>query len=127
VAAAGGKPTKITTIDLDTGGGPDSGVLSLSPDGKQVAFTAATTQPVNSYTQPDLWILDLLPNAKPRNLTASFDFDVPGFVIADSAPPSGWRAEQADLDRGWKRRYRGLCEGRQSESGTVRRPCGPGR
>ena len=86
-AAAGGKPTKITTIDLDTGGGPDSGVLSLSPDGKQVAFTAATTQPVNSYTQPDLWILDLLPNAKPRNLTASFDFDVPGFVIADSAPP----------------------------------------
>ncbi len=87
VAAAGGKPTKITTIDLDTGGGPDSGVLSLSPDGKQVAFTAATTQPVNSYTQPDLWILDLLPNAKPRNLTASFDFDVPGFVIADSAPP----------------------------------------
>jgi dipeptidyl aminopeptidase/acylaminoacyl peptidase len=87
VAAAGGKPTKITTIDLDTGGGPGSGGLSLSPDGKQVAFTAATTQPVNSYTQPDLWILDLLPNAKPRNLTASFDFDVPGFVIADSASP----------------------------------------
>jgi dipeptidyl aminopeptidase/acylaminoacyl peptidase len=85
--AAGGKPTKITTIDLDTGGGPGSGGLSLSPDGKQVAFTAAATQPVNSYTQPDLWILDLLPNAKPRNLTASFDFDVPGFVIADSAPP----------------------------------------
>ena len=87
VAAAGGKPTKITTIDLDTQFGPDSGALSLSPDGKQVAFTAATTQPVNSYTQPDLWVLDLLPNAKPRNLTASFDFDVPGSVIADSAPP----------------------------------------
>ena len=87
VAAAGGKPTKITTIDLDTQFGPDSGALSLSPDGNQVAFTAATTQPVNSYTQPDLWILDLLPNAKPRNLTASFDFDVPGSVIGDSAPP----------------------------------------
>ena len=87
IAATGGKPTKITTIDLDTQFGPDSGALSLSPDGKQVAFTAATTQPVNSYTQPDLWVLDLLPNAKPRNLTASFDFDVPGFVIADSAPP----------------------------------------
>jgi dipeptidyl aminopeptidase/acylaminoacyl peptidase len=87
VAAAGGKPTKITTIDLDSQFGADSGALSLSPDGKQVAFTAATTQPVNSYTQPDLWILDLMPNAKPRNLTASFDFDVPGFVIADSAPP----------------------------------------
>src|SRR4029077_2844164 len=30
VAAAGGKPTKITTIDLDTQFGPDSGALSLS-------------------------------------------------------------------------------------------------
>lgn len=87
VAAAGGKPTKITTIDLDTQFGPDGGALALSPDGKQVAFTAATTQPVNSYTQPDLWVLDLLPNAKPRNLTAGFDFDVPGSVIADSATP----------------------------------------
>ncbi len=87
VAAAGGKPVKITTIDLNTQLGPDSGVLSLSPDGKQIAFIASTTQPINSYTQPDLWVLDLLPNAKPRNLTADFDFDVPGFVIADSAPP----------------------------------------
>jgi dipeptidyl aminopeptidase/acylaminoacyl peptidase len=87
VAAAGGKPAKITTIDLDSGFGPAGGALSLSPDGKQVAFSAATTHPINSYTQPDLWVLDLLPNAKPRNLTANFDFDVPGFVIGDSAPP----------------------------------------
>jgi dipeptidyl aminopeptidase/acylaminoacyl peptidase len=88
VAAAGGKPVKITTIDLQIGGfGPGGGALSLSPDGKQIAFTATTTQPVNSYTQPDLWVLDLLPNAKPRNLTANFDFDAPGFVIGDSAPP----------------------------------------
>jgi dipeptidyl aminopeptidase/acylaminoacyl peptidase len=88
VAAAGGEPVKITTIDLQIGGfGPGGGALSLSPDGKQVAFTASTTRPINSYTQPDLWILDLLPNAKPRNLTANFDFDAPGFVIGDSAPP----------------------------------------
>ena len=88
VAAAGGEPVKITTIDLQIGGfGPGGGALSLSPDGKQVAFTASTTRPINSYTQPDLWVLDLLPNAKPRNLTANFDFDVPGFVIGDSAAP----------------------------------------
>ncbi len=87
VAAAGGKPVKITTIDLNTQLGPDSGVLSLSPDGKQVAFIASTTQPINSYTEPDLWILDLLPNAKPQNLTANLDLDVGGFLIADSAPP----------------------------------------
>ncbi len=88
VAAAGGEPVKITTIDLQIGGfGPGGGALSLSPDGKQVAFTASTTRPITSYTQPDLWVLDLSPNAKPRNLTANFDFDVPGFVIGDGAPP----------------------------------------
>jgi dipeptidyl aminopeptidase/acylaminoacyl peptidase len=61
--------------------------LSLSPDGKQVALVAATNQPINSYTEPDLWVLDLTPNAKPRNVTAGFDFDIDGFVIGDSASP----------------------------------------
>jgi dipeptidyl aminopeptidase/acylaminoacyl peptidase len=87
VAASGGEPVKITTIDLNTQFGPGGGALSLSPDGKQVAFVAATNQPINSYTEPDLWVLDLSPNAKPRNLTADFDFDIDGFVIGDSASP----------------------------------------
>src|SRR6267154_2057113 len=87
VPAAGRKPLKITTIDLNTQFGPGGGALSLSPDGKQVAFVAATNQPINSYTEPDLWILDLSPNAKPRNLTTDFDFDIEGFVIGDSASP----------------------------------------
>src|SRR5438874_3046889 len=87
VAAAGAKPVKITTIDLNTQFGPGGGALSLSPDGKQVAFIAAINQPINSYTEPDLWVLDLSPNAKPRNLTANFDFDIDGFVIGDSSSP----------------------------------------
>lgn len=87
VSAAGGNPTKITTIDLNTQFGPGGGALSLSPDGKQVAFVAATNQPINSYTEPDLWVLDLLPNAKPQNITADFDFDIDGFVIGDSSSP----------------------------------------
>ena len=87
VPAAGGNPIKITTIDLNTQFGPGGGALSLSPDGKQVAFVAATNQPITSYTEPDLWVLDLSPNAKPRNVTANFDFDIDGFVIGDSAPP----------------------------------------
>ena len=87
VPAAGGKPIKITTIDLNTQFGPGGGALSLSPDGKQVAFVAATNQPINSYTEPDLWVLDLSPNAKPRNITANFDFDIDGFVIGDSSSP----------------------------------------
>ena len=87
VPAAGGNPIKITTIDLNTQFGPGGGALSLSPDGKQVAFVAATNQPINSYTEPDLWVLDLSPNAKPRNITANFDFDIDGFVIGDSSSP----------------------------------------
>ena len=61
--------------------------MALSPDGKQVAFVAATNQPINSYTETDLWVLDLSPNAKPRNLTPNFDFDIDGFIIGDSSPP----------------------------------------
>src|SRR5207302_10143256 len=77
----GGNATKLNSIDM----GIDA--LSLSPDGKKIAFIAATTQPVNSYTQPDLWVVDLSPNAKPRNLTATFDFDVGDGVFGDSAAP----------------------------------------
>jgi dipeptidyl aminopeptidase/acylaminoacyl peptidase len=87
VSASGGEPVKITTIDLNTQFGPGGGSLSLSPDGKQVAFVAATNQPINSYTEPDLWVLDLSPDAKPRNLTADFDFDIDGFIIGDTAAP----------------------------------------
>jgi dipeptidyl aminopeptidase/acylaminoacyl peptidase len=77
----GGEATKITTFDMDVG------ELSLKPDGKQIAFVAATAQPVNSYTQPDLWVCDLAPEAKPRNLTGTFDFDLGSGVFGDNAPP----------------------------------------
>jgi dipeptidyl aminopeptidase/acylaminoacyl peptidase len=81
ISANGGNATKLNTIDMDVGG------LSLSPDGKQLAFVASVTQPVNSYTQPDLWIVDLTPNAKPRNLTEKFDFDIGDGPFGDNAPP----------------------------------------
>src|SRR3989440_892848 len=81
ISATGGNPTKLNTIDMDVGG------LALSPDGKQLAFIASVTQPVNSYTQPDLWVIDLIPNAKPRNLTGQFDFDIGDGPFGDNAPP----------------------------------------
>jgi dipeptidyl aminopeptidase/acylaminoacyl peptidase len=83
IASGGGEATKINTFDMDVGD------FALSPDGKQVAFTASSTEPVNSYTQPDLWVVDLTPNAKPRNLTEKFDFDIGNGVFGDSAPPRG--------------------------------------
>jgi dipeptidyl aminopeptidase/acylaminoacyl peptidase len=81
VPASGGAPAKLNSIDMEMNN------LSLSPDGKQIAFIAAVAQPINSYTQPDLWIVDLMPNAKPRNLTATFDFDIGDGVFGDNAAP----------------------------------------
>ncbi len=81
VPASGGEPAKLTTIDMDTGG------FGLSPDGKQIAFIASATEPVNSYTQPDLWVIDLMKDAKPRNLTGAFDFDVGASVFGDQGAP----------------------------------------
>ena len=81
VPASGGAPAKLNSIDMEMNN------LSLSPDGKQIAFIASVVQPINSYTQPDLWIVDLMPNAKPRNLTATFDFDIGDGVFGDNAAP----------------------------------------
>src|SRR5260370_33356849 len=80
ISLTGGTAAKVNTIDMDVGG------LSLSPDGKQLAFVASVTQPVNSYTQPDLWVLDLTPNAKPRNLTNNFDFHIADRPPGHNAP-----------------------------------------
>src|SRR5215211_3154209 len=83
VAVTGGEPAKLTSFDMGAGG------YSVSPDGKQVAFIAAVAQPVRSYSQPDLWVMDLANNAKPRNLTADFDFDVGGGLSGDNVAPRG--------------------------------------
>lgn len=83
ISPNGGEPAKVTTIEMDLG------AMALSPDGKQVAFTASVEQPVNSYTQPDLWVMDLTKDAKPRNLTEKFDFDVGSSVFGDNGAPRG--------------------------------------
>ena len=81
VAVTGGEPAKLTSFDMG------SGAFSLSPDGKQLAFIGSVEQPVRSYSQPDLWVLDLTPGAKPRNLTANFDFDIGGGLTGDNVAP----------------------------------------
>jgi dipeptidyl aminopeptidase/acylaminoacyl peptidase len=83
VSPSGGDSAKLNSFDMGIAD------LSLSPDGKQLAFVASATQPVNSYTQPDLWVVDLVPNAKPRNLTAQFDFDLGAGPFGDNAAPRG--------------------------------------
>jgi dipeptidyl aminopeptidase/acylaminoacyl peptidase len=80
-AAASGDPQKIASINM----GPRA--LSLSHDGKRLAFCASVNEPVQSYTEPDLWVMDLAADAKPRNLTASFDYDVCSGLGGDQGTP----------------------------------------
>jgi len=83
ITVTGGEPSKLTSFDMGAFG------FTVSPDGKQVAFVASVSQPVRSYTQPDLWVMDLAANAKPRNLTANFDFDIGGGLSGDNTSPRG--------------------------------------
>ncbi|HWF04790.1 MAG TPA: S9 family peptidase, partial [Candidatus Angelobacter sp.] len=81
VAAAGGEPAKVLTIPMG------AGAMALSPEGKRLAFCAQVNEPVQSYTQPDLWVVDLAADAKPKNLTANYDFDVCSGVGGDQGTP----------------------------------------
>ncbi|HMQ05020.1 MAG TPA: S9 family peptidase [Pyrinomonadaceae bacterium] len=82
ISPNGGSPELLTRIDMGVG------ALSLSPDGKRFAFVASVVhRPVKSYSQPDLWVLDITPNASPRNLTANFDFDIAAGLTGDQASP----------------------------------------
>ena len=83
VPAAGGDAEKLATIPMDI----DDPVLS--PDGRKLAFHGSVAQPIRSYSQPDLWVMDVAPGAKPQNLTADYDFDVGDSVFGDNAAPRG--------------------------------------
>jgi len=83
VAVTGGEPSKLTSFDMGAGG------FTLSPDGKQLAFIGSVSQPIRSYSQPDLWVMDVTPEAKPRNLTATFDYDIAGGLTGDNVAPRG--------------------------------------
>jgi dipeptidyl aminopeptidase/acylaminoacyl peptidase len=82
-SSAAGNPEKLATIPM---GISDP---TLSPDGRRIAFHGSTTQPVRSYSQPDLWAMDLAPDAQPRNLTSGYDFDMGSSVFGDNAAPRG--------------------------------------
>ncbi len=81
VPAKGGAAKLLRTIPMGTG------PLVLGPDGKTVAFIASVNEPVKSYTESDLWTLDLTADEDPRNLTTGFDYDAGGSVFGDNAAP----------------------------------------
>ncbi len=83
VAITGGTPSKFTSFDMG------AGAFTLSPDGKQLAMIAAVREPIRSYSQPDLWVMDMTAGAKPRNLTATFDYDIGSGLTGDNVAPRG--------------------------------------
>ena len=85
IPAVGGNSEKLSTVPMSIGD------LVLSPDGRQLAFHGSVAQPVRSYSQPDLWIMDVAPDAKAQNLTGAYDFDMGGSVGGDNAAPRGGR------------------------------------
>jgi dipeptidyl aminopeptidase/acylaminoacyl peptidase len=85
ISSSGGVPEKLATVPMNIYS------FSSSPDDRRVAFHGSVTQPVRSYSQPDLWIMDLAVNSQLRNLTASYDFDMGSAVFGDNAAPRGGR------------------------------------
>ena len=84
VPASGGTITRVASID-GTINGP-----RVSPDGHQIAFVGTPHgDPVRSYNQSDLFIVDPTSGSAPRNLTGNYDFDVAGGIGGDQAPPRG--------------------------------------
>src|SRR5690606_25132445 len=83
VPATGGEPTRVASIDGTIGD------YAFSPDGKRLAFVGTLHgNPVRSYNQPDLWVMDL-PDGTPRNLTEDYDFDIDGGLGGDQRAPRG--------------------------------------
>ena len=89
--------TELYSIDRE--GGDERHVLSFdggmggftfSNDGKRIAFGGAQNhKPVLSYTQPDLFVMNNESSAKPKNLTAAYDFDIGGGIGGDQHAPRG--------------------------------------
>src|SRR3954469_13391428 len=120
VLSAGGNPEKQATIPMYVRD------LSLSPDGRQLAFHGSVSQPVRSYSQPDLWVMDAAKDAKPRNLTANYDFDMGSSVSGDNAAPRGghgrslyWSADGRSLFDTVEKQGRTHLVRVDAQSGTI--------
>lgn len=84
VSPAGGDERKMLSFD---GGMRD---YTFSNGGKRIAFGGvAGHKPAQSYTQPDLFVMNNEAGATPKNLTANYDFDIGGGIGGDQRAPRG--------------------------------------
>ena len=101
IPAAGGE----SKLVFDFEGG--MGDFEFSPDGKRLAFTGTKNmKPTRSYDQSDLFISEVTGGVigAPKNLTATYDFEIGGGVGGDQGPPRGgsngglvWSADGASV------------------------------
>lgn len=83
VSRDGGEPRRLVSIEGTVG------AYAVAPDGKRLAFVGTLHgEPERSYTQSDLWVAEIS-GGSPRNLTASYDFDIDGGVGGDQRAPRG--------------------------------------
>lgn len=62
--------------------------MKVSPDGRSLAFVGTLNgTPERSYSQSDLFVVSI--GSTPRNLTASYDYDIGGGLGGDQAAPRG--------------------------------------
>ena len=119
VSRDGGEPVRISSIEGNIG------AYAPSPDGRRIAFVGTHHGvPERSFSQPDLWVVDL-PSGAPRNLTDKYDFDINGGLGGDQrAPRGGHPAAPA-----WSRDGRSLLirVGEQGDANLVRVDVASGR
>ena len=71
------------------------GDFDFSPDGKRMAFVGSKNmKPTRSFDQSDLFMSEVTGAGigAPRNLTASYDYEIGGGVGGDQSPPRGGSA-----------------------------------
>ena len=87
VSSMGGEIHKVAALDGQIRG------LSLSPDGRRLAFVAELNKGPGviqrSYSEPHLFLTSTELGSTPKNLTADYDFDIAGGIGGDQAPPRG--------------------------------------
>ena len=82
LSASGGEAKAVLTIEGNAGG------MSLSPDGKLIAYYSSRNTPVQSHAQTDLWVAPVDgAGAAPRNLSAGQDGEMGGALTGDQGAP----------------------------------------
>ncbi len=119
VPREGGEPARIASIDGTIGS------FAPSPDGRRIVFVGALHgAPERSYSQPDLFVVDV-PGGTPRNLTSGYDFDIGGGLAGDQRAPRG-QLPAAPLWSGDGRSVL-ITVGRQGEANLARIDTATGR